>query len=125
MNCKAAHTVPTGIGNSMSRKRGFTLTRPVGDRFQLSVEPNLFVSTGYFLAPTNDPLVRQEAYALADLRVGFGPEDKNWEFAVIGKNLSNERVKSSAASAVGTSPGLSYAVLQRARSVAFSFSIRH
>jgi iron complex outermembrane receptor protein len=104
---------------------GFTLTRPVGDRFQLSLEPNLFVSTGYFLAPTNDPLLRQETYALADMRVGFGPEDKSWEFAVIGKNLTDEPVKSSAASAVGTSPGLSYAVLQRARSVAFSFIIRH
>jgi len=115
---------PTPFAPKFSGNFGFTLTRPVSDRFQLSFEPNLFVSTGYFLAPTNDPLVRQETYALADMRVAFGPENKSWEFAVIGKNLSNEKVKSSAASAVGTSPGLSYAVLQRARSVAFSFTFR-
>jgi len=103
---------------------GFTLTQPVTDTLDLRIEPDLFYSSAFFLAPTNDPLVRQKAYALADLRLGFGPSDKNWEFAVIGKNLNNEKVKSSSASAIGTAPGLSYAVLQRSRSIAFSISVR-
>ena len=101
-----------------------TLTFPLSGDVDLRADPNVYYSDGYFLAPTNDPLVRQENYAVYDLRLGLGPDDRRWEFAVIGRNLANEAVKTTAASAVGTSPGLAYAVLQRARSIAFSASVK-
>ena len=107
-----------------SANLGATITFPLFGDIALRAEPNVYYSDGYFLAPTNDPLVRQEAYVVYDLRLGFGPDDKSWEFAIVGRNLGNEAIKSTAASAVGTSPGLSYAVPQRARSVAFSISTK-
>ncbi len=115
---------PTPFAPKFSANVGMTLTFPLTGDVELRAEPNLYYSDGYFLAPTNDPLVRQENYFVPDLRLGFGPADKRWELAVIGRNLSNEPVKTTAASAVGTSPGLAYAVLQRARSIAFSVSVK-
>lgn len=114
----------TPFAPKFSANLGMTLTFPLSGDVDLRADPNVYYSDGYFLAPTNDPLVRQENYAVYDLRLGLGPDDRRWEFAVIGRNLANEAVKTTAASAVGTSPGLAYAVLQRARSIAFSASVK-
>jgi len=115
---------PTPFAPKFSGSVGATLTVPVGDRYALKVDPNIFYSSGYYLTPTIDPLLKQGRYTTFDLRAGFGPTDGNWEVAVIGKNLSNEVIKSSGSS-VGTSPGLVYAIPQRGRSVAFQITFKH
>lgn len=113
---------PTAFAPKFSSSAGFTVTAPVGVN-ELRVEPNLFYSTSYFLSAVDDPLVFQGNYAQFDTRVGFGPSDRSWEIALVGKNLSNAKVRNTS-STIGTSPGLSYALLQRARSIAVSVSIR-
>jgi iron complex outermembrane receptor protein len=37
-----------------------------------------------------DNIAKEPAYGLLDARVGFGPEDKSWQLAVWGKNLTDE-----------------------------------
>lgn len=101
---------------------GATIGAPIG-RNVASLAPSVYYSTGYYLTPQIDPLLRQGDYATFDLRAAFGPEDGRWEVAVLGKNLSNAHVTSTGLT-LGTAPGTVQAVLDRARSVAFSLSIR-
>ena len=101
---------------------GATLGAPLGANV-VSLAPSVYYSTSYYLTPQIDPLLRQGQYATLDMRAAFGPEDGRWEIAVIGKNLSNARVTSTGLT-LGTSPGTVQAVLDRARSVAISFSIK-
>lgn len=114
---------PTPFSPKWSGTAGATLTIPAGGDNSVRVDPNLFLSTGYFLSPVDDPIVHQDSYAQADLRLGFGPEDRRWEVAVIGKNLNNAKVVASG-STIATSPGVAYKLLQRARSIAFSLSLK-
>jgi iron complex outermembrane receptor protein len=114
---------PTPFAPRFSISGGATVTVPVKETLELRFDPSIFYSTSYFLSPVDDPIVSQDKYAQVDMRVGFGPSDKHWEVAVIGKNLNNQKVAQSG-STIGTSPGVAYLVLQRARSVAFSLSIR-
>ena len=135
--CTAAQTVtfgatcvqnlsgrPLPFAPKFSGTFGFTATQSFRDKYQFQIEPNVFYSTSSFLTPVDDPLSVQGSYATLDTRLSFGPSDKHWEIAVIGKNLTNATVISTSQT-IGTSPGLSYALLERARSVAFSISIHH
>ncbi|MES1975629.1 MAG: TonB-dependent receptor [Pseudomonadota bacterium] len=114
---------PTPFAPKFSGTAGATFKIPVGDDYNITLDPNVFYSSGYYLTPTIDELLKQGRYTTVDMRVGFGAKDNRWEVAVIGKNLSNEKIKASGSS-VGTSPGLVYALLQRARSVAFQVTFR-
>ncbi|RUN76529.1 TonB-dependent receptor [Sphingomonas sp. TF3] len=112
----------TPFAPKFSISGGPSFVVPVGGRYQVRLDPTLFYSTSYFLTPTDDPIIAQKKYAQVDARIGFGPADKSWEVAVIGKNLNDAKVIASG-SVLGTAPGLAYAVLQRARSVAVSFTL--
>lgn len=113
---------PTPFAPKFSGSIGATLTMPMAGNRALKIDPNLFYSTGYYLTPTIDPLLKQGHYATLDLRAGYGPRDGSWDIAVIGKNLTNAKIKSTGSS-VGTSPGMVYALLQRARSVAVQITL--
>ena len=114
---------PTPFAPRLSGSEGLSWTLPVRGDQVLRVEPNLFYSSSYYLAPTDDELTRQKSYVQTDFRLGYGPADHRWEVAVIGKNLNDAKVKNTS-SAIATAPGLAYSLLQRARSVAISVSIR-
>lgn len=101
---------------------GASLTVPVGD-LELRVDPSLYFSTRYYQQATADPLTEQAGFAKVDLRMGVGPADRRWEFAVIGKNLT-DRDTASFRNNIPTSPGTIYALSDRPFSVAFQFSIR-
>lgn len=47
-------------------------------------------SGSYLGSAFGNPDSRQEAYATLDATLRFGPEDRRWEIAVIGKNLTNK-----------------------------------
>lgn len=101
---------------------GATVGAPLGTNV-VTLAPSVYYSSSYYLTPQIDPLLRQGRYATFDLRAAFGPEDGRWEVAVIGKNLSDARVTSTGLT-LGTAPGTVQAVLDRARSVAISFSVK-
>lgn len=114
---------PTPFAPKYSGSIGATVTVPVSGNVTARLDPNLFYSSSYYLGPTDDPIVRQDSYTQFDLRFGLGPDDRRWEIAVIGKNLGNSKVIASG-STIATSPGVAYKLLQRARSIAISFSIK-
>lgn len=114
---------PTPFAPKFSGSIGATVTVPVDGDVTARLDPNLFYSSSYYLGPTDDPIVQQDRYTQVDLRLGVGPEDRRWEFAITGKNLGNSKVIASG-STIATSPGVAYKLLQRARSVAISFSIK-
>lgn len=101
-----------------------SLGAPVGDDLAVRFEPSLYVTAGYYTDPTIDQLAYQPHYAVADLRISFGRQDRHWELALIGKNLNQSKV-SDATRPFGGSPGTQIVVLNRARSVAISLSIRN
>jgi outer membrane receptor protein involved in Fe transport len=101
---------------------GASLVYPVG-RLELHVDPNVYFSTKYYQQSSIDPLTLQRRYAKIDLRVGVGPSDHRWEFAIIGKNLTDE-ITGSFRNNIPTSPGTVYTLPDRPRSVALQFSIK-
>jgi outer membrane receptor protein involved in Fe transport len=92
--------------------------------FQLRVDPTLYFTSGYYGQATADPELRQPGYAKVDLRIGIGPENGRWELALIGKNLT-DKVTASYRNSLPTSPGTTFALVERPRSIAIQFSIRN
>ena len=62
---------------------------PVGDN-EVRLSPSVYFTTSYYQSATADPLLTQKGYAKVDLRLAFGPSTKNWEIALIGKNLTDK-----------------------------------
>lgn len=87
----------TGLANNLVSDFTGTVTldfdMPVMDDYELTGLVNLFYATAYDSAQTHDPLGRQDAYAKINARLGFGPADGPWEIAVLGKNLTNEIIR--------------------------------
>ncbi|MEH6758399.1 MAG: TonB-dependent receptor [Parasphingorhabdus sp.] len=102
---------------------GANLTLPVGN-LDLRIDPQMYFSSRYFLSAAADSLLEQNGYAKFDLRVGIGPSDKAWEFAVIGKNLSDQATSSFQAP-LATSNGAVVLYPERPRSVAFQLRFKY
>ncbi len=102
---------------------GASGTIPAG-ALEIRIDPVVTFTGGYFQQASADPLTRQEAFAKIDLRLGVGPADRRWELAVIGKNL-NDRITGSFRNNVPTTPGTTYALTDRPRSIAIQFAVRN
>ena len=60
--------------------------------YQLHTTVDVLYVDDYLWNPTLDPRSQQDAYVEVNARIGFSPEDGNWEIALLGKNLTNEDV---------------------------------
>ncbi|MEO1136261.1 MAG: TonB-dependent receptor, partial [Pseudomonadota bacterium] len=67
------------------------LRYPILNGYELSFVTDLFFTTEYDASATYDPALVQSAYALVDMRVGFGPDDGSWQLALLGKNLTDQQ----------------------------------
>ncbi len=115
---KAPPFAPTYSGNI---RVGYN--REIGDSFELTAESILSFSGAYDVIGDKDPNTRQGAWQKIDVRVGLSNVDQGWNLAVVGKNLTNEKVIG-AANDVVASAG-SYSVqLARGRTVAVQASYR-
>lgn len=65
----------------------------VGNDYELTGLLALNYVSSYNASQTQDPAGVQDGYAKINARLGFGPVDGPWEIAVLGKNLTNEIVK--------------------------------
>lgn len=95
---------------------------PVGE-FVLGINPSVYYTSWFYQSATADDLIRQKGYAKFDLRVGFGPADKNWELAVLGKNLT-DRTTAGFRQTISGGLGSAAALADRPVTVAVQFSIR-
>ena len=98
------------------------LTIPVGEHFDLRVDPSVYFSSKFFESATADPLLQQKGYTKVDLHLGFGPSDQKWELSLIGKNLTN-KATAGYRQQVTLSSSI-YAFPDRPRSIALQFSIK-
>lgn len=104
---------------SVSADYSTPLTAGVG----LRLGGTVYFTSCYYQQPAISYLVEQSGYAKVDLRAALVTTDNRWEFAVIGKNLTNKQTadyRNYAPAAVGTA----YAVADRPRSAALQISAK-
>lgn len=88
----------TGESNQMvSDTQGnlaFDYQRPFGNGLLFTGRLDLFYTSDYDASATYDPALVQDAYSTVNLRVGIGSESGSWQLAVLGKNLTDEKILS-------------------------------
>jgi len=68
---------------------GVDYTASVGRNFELGFNLDARYSGSYLASGFGNPLSLQDDFALLDAGIRFGPDDRRWQIAVIGKNLTN------------------------------------
>jgi len=133
--CTMAQTaaVPVGCVQDMSGKR-----RPYAPKFSGNVaadigfpigenaihfSPLIYFNSAFFTTATADPLLRQKGFAKVDLRVSYGPQSGRWEFAVVGKNLT-DKVTASYRNPLTAGNGSVYTLPDPPRSIALQLTIK-
>lgn len=66
--------------------------QPIGDNMEWRLTGDVIFSDSYYVSPTLDPNLEQDAYAKLNLRLALGSQDGMWEVALVGKNLTDEVV---------------------------------
>lgn len=66
--------------------------KPIGRALLFRSSFDIFFTDDYSPAQNLDPDLQQNAYQTYNLRFGIGDIDGSWEVAVLGKNLTDERV---------------------------------
>ncbi len=64
---------------------------PVSQGFMMSLSADVAYSSGYDTGTAYQPLAYQDAFAKVDATMRLFTEDKQWELALIGRNLTNVR----------------------------------
>lgn len=86
----------TGLSNQLVSDTSGNLTldfnHPLGDVFELTGMISAFYASDYDAAPTHDPLGRQDAHTKLNARLAIARQDDCWEIALLGKNLTDEKV---------------------------------
>lgn len=94
------------------------------DAYTLTLSPVVYFSDDYFLDATADPWQSQDSFAKVDFRISLMPENEKWSLSLVGKNLTDETT-ASFSSTVTNSDGSSRQIVDRPRSVALQFNLRH
>lgn len=103
---------PTALAPKWTGSLGLKYRTPIGDGLVFDGIVNARYSSDYFLNGWNNPIAKQGSYMSFDASVAIGRADGHWEIALIGKNLTNEYVLTSALDAptTGVNTGLPTAV---------------
>ena len=70
----------------------FNFAYPVFNDMEMTAVANIFYTSEYDASATFDPALVQDSYSMYNLRLGIGPVEGNWEVALLGKNLGDEKV---------------------------------
>jgi len=65
---------------------------PVGGNLEFRTMLDLFFTDDYHASATFDPDLVQESYTMTNARISIGDQDGRWQIAVLGKNLSDEKI---------------------------------
>jgi outer membrane receptor protein involved in Fe transport len=96
----------------------------IGSSLKLGINLNADFSSSYISAANLDPLTKQDGYVKIGSRLSLGHVDNNWTIALVGRNLTNERIKQTAgnlplATTFTSNRGVAYnAIYDRPRSLA-------
>lgn len=88
----------TGNSNQMvsdfQANVSFDFRVPVGDSLEIGALLDVFYTDDYDASATFDPKLVQDSYSLLNARLGIGAASGKWQLALLGKNLSDEKVLS-------------------------------
>ena len=102
----------------------------IGGNMELGVNLNAYFSSSYIAAANLDPRTRQGGYVKMGARLSLGHVDKNWTVALVGRNLTNERIMQTAgalplATTFTGGRGIAYnAIYDRPRNIALQFDVK-
>ena len=102
----------------------------IGGNMKLGINLNADFSSSYIAAANLDPRTRQGGYVKMGARLSLGHVDKNWTIALVGRNLTNERIMQTAgalplATTFTGGNGIAYnAIYDRPRNIALQFDVK-
>ncbi len=124
----------SGKRNTLSPKWSGNLngdfSHAVSDSMKLGINLNADFSSGYIAAANLDPRTYQDGYVKMGARISLGHIDNKWSIALIGRNLTDERIKQTAGSVpLGTTitrnTGNAYnAIYDRPRNIALAVDMK-
>ena len=124
----------SGKRNTLSPKWSGNLngdfTHAVSDSLKLGINLNADFSSGYVAAANLDPRTYQDGYVKMGARISLGNVDNKWSIALIGRNLTDERIKQTAgavplATTITGNRGNAYnAVYDRPRNIALAVDMK-
>lgn len=92
----------TGKRNALTPKWSGNLnvdySTPVTSGMKVAFNVNVDFSSAYIAAANLDPRTRQDSYAKLGARLALAEIDGQWEIALIGRNLTNQRILQTASS---------------------------
>lgn len=65
---------------------------PLGDSLNWGLTVDFIFSDSYLTSSNLDPLQEQPSYTKFNARLSIGGQNENWELALVGKNLTNEKI---------------------------------
>jgi hypothetical protein len=65
---------------------------PVSDNLQIAFNVNADISSSYSAGNILDTFTKQGGYTKIGARISLGTIDDGWEIALVGRNLTNERI---------------------------------
>jgi outer membrane receptor protein involved in Fe transport len=98
---------------------GFSYDVPVFNGWSLGLSSDLVFSSGYYTALANDDRARQESFQKINASIRLYSDDDRWDFAIIGRNLANERILGGTADKPGGLSGDIFGNSLRAREITF------
>ncbi|MEC3909507.1 TonB-dependent receptor [Sphingobium sp. CR2-8] len=86
---------------------GFSYNLDLAHGQQIAITSNISYLSSFDTDPTGNPGGLQRGYALLDATMSFRDSSRRWEFAALGKNLTNQYtfLRSSGVVGTGTAPG--------------------
>ena len=114
---QAAGCLPTGPGGALRQDLagkptanaprwtamlGADYSRALRDPWVVGVSGRVRFSSHYNVSPFGQPLAVQPGYATVDLAIQAGTADERWQLALVGKNLTNRFIATSAFDQSGT-----------------------
>lgn len=81
---------PLSVAPEWTGTFGAAYDVPVGDTMELGLSFDARFSDNYLPSGFGNPLSEQDSYVTLDAGIRFGADDRNWQIAIIGKNLTNK-----------------------------------
>lgn len=124
----------TGKRNALtpawSGNLGGDFKHEIGGNLKLGINLNADFSSGYVAAANLDPRTQQQGYVKMGARISLGHVNDSWSIALIGRNLTDERIMQTAgavplATTITRNTGIAYnAIYDRPRNVALAFDFK-
>ncbi|MFZ1744011.1 MAG: TonB-dependent receptor [Pontixanthobacter sp.] len=124
----------TGQRNTLTPKWSGNLngdfSHEVGGNMKFGFNLNADFSSNYIASANLDPRTRQSGYVKMGARLSLGHVDDNWTIALVGRNLTDERIMQTAgalplATTFTGGTGVAYsAIYDRPRNIALQFDVK-